>query len=70
MCVANQSATQEIVTCARCDGILSTDTPRTISICEKFQEVHEKCYIRNGYGYISVLYFIFAYFDIFKLSNL
>jgi len=44
MCVANQSATQEIVTCARCDEvILSTETARTISICGKFQEVHEKC---------------------------
>ena len=37
--------TQEIVvTCARCDEvILSTKSARTISICRKYQEVHEKC---------------------------
>jgi alpha-acetolactate decarboxylase len=51
MCVANQSATQEIVTCARCDEIiLSTETARTISICGKFQEVHEKCYQKRKMG--------------------
>jgi alpha-acetolactate decarboxylase len=51
MCVANQSATQEIVTCARCDEIiLSTETAKTISICGKFQEVHEKCYQKRKMG--------------------
>jgi hypothetical protein len=46
VCVANQSATQQIITCARCDEVIvstdTTTTPRTISIYGKFQEVYKK----------------------------
>ena len=55
MCVANQSATQEIVTCARCDEvILSTDTPKKIS--RSARKVLSET--QNGNGYINISLFI------------
>ncbi len=79
MCVGKIKAPQEIVTCARCDEVVQLIPQEQFPSAKKIQEVHEKCYQKRKmgtgsldynnklYGYISVLYLIFPYFDIFKL---